>query len=48
MGSRIEIVTGDMLTDADVRVAMKHIDVVYYLVHASGCYLVHASGAAGR
>jgi uncharacterized protein YbjT (DUF2867 family) len=34
--SGIEIVTGDVLNDADVRAAMEHIDVVYYLVHALG------------
>lgn len=34
--SGIEIVTGDVRNDADVRAAMAHIDVVYYLVHALG------------
>ena len=34
--SGIEIVTGDVHNDADVRAAMVRIDVVYYLVHALG------------
>lgn len=34
--SGIEIVTGDVRNDADVRAAMARIDVVYYLVHALG------------